>query len=462
MDRLVKPDVKELNLVFTRTHKCSATFQLTNLMHTMSVAVILDTTNPSRFYFHHPLAVLPPLATVSFTLFLSDQPPLAALPDTVLVRSSIVLAGKTNQENLHLLFSKPGRHIFNDATIPIHFVGHDILDFLLSSPISRTINTSFALSQAIQFCNETELTSLLRSSAKKGNLLFVSSLVTTGANVNHRDVDGESVMSLAIRSGNVDVVRVIVESNFVIDHSVDRFLHDAARVNGEEIMEVLCMSYLDIDINSVDSRGQTALHIAASLGYIEVLQFLVTLGSDSDVVDNNGWTPLHCASSEGHVAAVEFLLSSSIFVKYAVTKDGKTAIALAYENDHKDLYDMLYLRDVLHRAATANDVNGLNKCLEEGAMVNGKDQNGWTALHRAAFKGRVESVEFLLSHGARVDVVDNDGCTPLHRAVDAGHGQVAMLLVAQGARASMKSLIDHMVFDIGSSKNHSFLVDPLC
>ncbi|KAL7582892.1 hypothetical protein Lser_V15G41640 [Lactuca serriola] len=461
MDRLVKPDVEELNLVFIRGQKCSTTFALTNLMHTMSVAVFLDTTNPTRFSFHHALVVLPPLATVSFTLFLSqssDQPPnIAPNPDTILVHSSIVLAGNTNQENLHLLFSKSGRHIFNDATIPINFVGHDIIDFLLSSPTSKIVNHSFILSRAISFCNNHELNSLLRSAAKTGNLLFFSSLITVGADVNHRDVDRESVMSLAIRSRNVDMVRVMVESNFVIDHLVDRFLHDAACVNGVETMEVLCMNYLDIDINSVNPRGQTALHIAANHGYIEVLEFLVTLGSDSDVVDNKGWTPLHCASSEGHVAAVEFLLNSSVFVKYAVTKEGKTAIALAYENDHMDLYDMLYLRDVLHKAATVNDISGLKKCLAEGAAVNGKDQNGWTALHRAAFKGRVESVKLLLSHGARVDVEDNDGCTPLHRAVDAGHGQVAMLLVAQGARASTKSLIDHM-----SLKNYHSLVDPLC
>ncbi|QHO44609.1 uncharacterized protein DS421_6g172200 [Arachis hypogaea] len=54
MDRLVKPDVKEVEMIFEKTdEKCSATFRLTNLMHAMAVAVSLTTTNPFFFHIHH-------------------------------------------------------------------------------------------------------------------------------------------------------------------------------------------------------------------------------------------------------------------------------------------------------------------------------------------------------------------------------------------------------------------------
>nr|XP_043638395.1 protein VAPYRIN-LIKE-like [Erigeron canadensis] len=465
MDRLVKPNVKDLSLVFTRDQKCRTTFELTNLMHTMPVVVFLDTTSPALLSFTHPFSVIPPLGTMSYTLLSQplDHPPLSVPTANVLVQSSMLLTRKTDQESLRLVFSKRGPHIFKDATIPVSFVGPQVVEFLLSSRHSKTVDTMFFLTKSVPFCNESSLISLLKSAVLAGNSHFVTFLKNNGANVNHRSKTGESMMSLAIRSGNVDVVRAIVESTFMVDHSLDRFLHDAASMNSVDIMELLCMSYLDIDINSIDSRGQTPLHIASKHGYIEAIDFLVTLGSDPAIVDDNGWTPLHFASSEGHVLAVEFLLNSCSYVKYALTKEGKTAIALAYENDHMELYDMLYLGDVLLRAATINDVNGLKKCLAEGANVNGKDQNGWTALHRAAFKGRVESVQALLDNGARVDLVDDTGCPALHRAIDSGHAQVALLLVAGGARANTKSLIGHMVFDMDSGKStqHS-LVAPLC
>lgn len=215
-------------------------------------------------------------------------------------------------------------------------------------------------------------------------------------------------------------------------------------------------------MNSFDSSGQTALHIAAIQGHVDVIQFLVSIGTDPDVADSNGWTALHYASVGGHVEVVELLLNCSAFVKYAISKDGKTAFALAVEKGHSDLYDMLHLGDVLHRAARIDDVNGMKNCLAEGAKVNGRDQNGWTPLHRAAFKGRIESVKILLNHGAQVDVVDDSGCTPLHRAVEAGHLHVGMYLLAHGARANLKSLIGVVPFDLDIFKSHPSLVTPLC
>ncbi|KAI3787725.1 hypothetical protein L2E82_00092 [Cichorium intybus] len=455
MDRLVKADVKEVNLVFIRGQKCSTTFKLTNLMHTMSVAVSLNTTNPSLLSFTQLFSVIPPLGTASFTLNLSkpsDHPPLSTPLDNVLVRSSMLPTGKANQEDLRRLFSKHGPHIFKDVTLPISFVGPHVIEFLISSSSSKTLETAFILSKAISWCDESQLTCLLRPAAMNGNSYVVSSLLDAGADVNNLDSDGVSVMSLAVRSGDLDTVQILMESGCVVDHRNDRFLHVAASSNRVDLMEVLCMGYLDIDVNWVDSEGQTALHVGASHGYVEVLDFLITLGSDPDLADHNGWTPLHCSSMEGHVEAIEFLLTRIRYVKYAVTKEGKTAFDLAVENGHTDLYDMLHLGDVLHRAARKGDVDQMKNCLAEGAKANGRDQNGWTPLHKTAFKGCIEGVKVLLNHGGRVDVVDGSGYTPLHRAVEAGHAQVAMLLIGHGAKANIKSLA--VPFELDSFKNY--------
>ncbi|KAF5930339.1 hypothetical protein HYC85_031212 [Camellia sinensis] len=256
-----------------------------------------------------------------------------------------------------------------------------------------------------------------------GNSYFVLALIDAGADINHRDSNGQSVMSLAVQSGNIDSVQVLIEYGFVIDHSIDRFLHDAAVIDRADLTELLFLGFADIDVNSIDSQGRTALHVAAIHGHVEVLRFLVSMGGDPDAVDYNRWTLLHYAASEGHHEAVEFLLNCSMFVKYSVNEDGKTAFALAVEKGHSDLYNMLHLGDALHRAARI-DVHAMKSCIVEGVNVNGKDQNGWTALHRAAFKGRIESDKTLVSNGAQIDLLDGGGYTPLRRAVKGGHMQL--------------------------------------
>ncbi|XP_057461134.1 protein VAPYRIN-LIKE-like [Actinidia eriantha] len=387
MDRLVKPDVKEVALTFTRGQKCTAAFRLTNLMHTMSVAVSLSTTNRS-LSFPQPFYILPPLSTSSFSLLSdpSDHPPLSSPPDSVTVRSAMLPTGKANQDDLRRLF-KPGPHVFKDASIPISIVGPHVVDFLLSPPNTKTLEVSFLLSKAIPGCEESDLTSLLRSAAKSGNSYFISALIDAGADLNHRDSEGQSVMSLAIQSGDIDSVQILIESGFVIDNSIDRLLHDAAAIDRSDLMEVLCLGFREIAVNFADFRGRTAIHVAASRGHVDSLQFLVSIGGDPDLVDHNGWTPLHCAAAEGHHESAEFLIDHSTFAKYAVNRDGKTSFALAVEKGHSHLYDLLQLGDSLLRAARIDDIHAMKSCLAEGGRVNVRDQNGWTPLHRAAFKG---------------------------------------------------------------------------
>nr|XP_027071603.1 ankyrin-3-like [Coffea arabica] len=417
MDRLVKPDLQELCLPFARGRRCCATFKLTNLMHTMSVAVSLTTTNPSLFNFSQPFSVIPPLSTSAFTLSLShtptgiysDQPPLSSPPDSVLVRSSMLPTGKAHHDDLRQLFSKPGPHIFRDAALPVSFVGPHVVESLILAPSPKSLEVAFLLSKAILWCDRRQLTSLLRCSARRGNADVASALIEAGADVNDRDKEGQSAMSLAVKSGNIGVVQVLIESGYSMEHSVDLFLHDAAAMNRLDILEILCLGYSDIDMNSTDSRGQTALHLAAHHGHLDVVRFLVSEGSDPDVVDGKGWAPLHYATRK------------------PTSKPSNSC-------------------DDLHRAArTEDDVEAIKNCLGQGAKVNSRDQNGWTPLHRAAFKGRIESVKVLINHGAEVDKVNDIGYTPLHLAVEAGHMQVALCLMAHGARANLKSLKAELV-----------------
>ena len=57
------------------------------------------------------------------------------------------------------------------------------------------------------------------------------------------------------------------------------------------------------------NNGRTAAIIAASMGYLEILEILLDRGANIDAKDKNLRTALHFAASEGYISCVELLLS---------------------------------------------------------------------------------------------------------------------------------------------------------
>lgn len=95
--------------------------------------------------------------------------------------------------------------------------------------------------------------------------------------------------------------------------------------------------------------------------------------------------------------------------------------------------EFVFIGDSLCVAARKGEVRTIQRLLENGASINGRDQHGWTALHRASFKGRIEVVKALIENGIDINAKDEDGYSALHCAVESGHVDVAELLVKKGA-----------------------------
>lgn len=84
-------------------------------------------------------------------------------------------------------------------------------------------------------------------------------------------------------------------------------------------------------------------------------------------------------------------------------------------------------------AAKAGDLASLQALLARGAAVDGRDNEGRTALIAAVEHGQEEIVQALLAHGARINATDRDGRTPLTVAVWNLDSHLAALLLQHGA-----------------------------
>ena len=169
---------------------------------------------------------------------------------------------------------------------------------------------------------------------------------------------------------------------------------------------------------AVDERGRRPLHIAAFRDLPHMCGLLLEHGASADspaveterghrvAEDGSNQTALHLAAAGGHMEVVELLLRGGA-AREAGTTTGKTAMHFAAE------FGQLPVLRLLLRAAAPGDF----------AELMAADRDGWTALHYAAFGLHPEAVSTLLeagpaAEGGLADVTDNYGCTA---AVWAGH-----------------------------------------
>jgi len=94
-------------------------------------------------------------------------------------------------------------------------------------------------------------------------------------------------------------------------------------------------------------------------------------------------------------------------------------------------------------AAVNGDITLASKALYQGAKVNAKDKDGYTALMSAAAQsGDAASVEVLLTKGADVNTKNQHGFTALMKATERGYTAVVEVLLAKGADVNAKGDYD--------------------
>ena len=194
-----------------------------------------------------------------------------------------------------------------------------------------------------------------------------------------------------------------------MDFLVGPLMLDAARAGNTKRLK----SILGIvrDINFMDDTGATALHHAASGGYNDIVQLLLSKGASIEAVDEDIDTPLHIAAWNGHTSTVELLLSKGASIE-AEDKYKNTPLYNAAHYGHPSTVELL---------------------LSKGASIEATNNYNHTPLHFAAGNGYTSTVELLLSKGASIEVTDKDNNTPLHFAAGNGHTSTMELLLSKGA-----------------------------
>ncbi|KAI1748987.1 ankyrin repeat-containing domain protein [Xylaria castorea] len=178
-------------------------------------------------------------------------------------------------------------------------------------------------------------------------------------------------------------------------------------------------------VNSVNSLGQTALHISSQYNHVWVVNALmdylpkhptpernVTL-----VQDSSDDTAFIIAVRQGFYEVARAVIEKSAPLKSMELQGQKKALIESVGPDRVDLVELL---------------------LDHEWDVNARDQNGDTALHLAAGRGLLSVMELLISRGADCNAHGKNGGTPLHRAIIMGGKAAVQTLLKKGADINAK------------------------
>jgi ankyrin repeat protein len=133
-----------------------------------------------------------------------------------------------------------------------------------------------------------------------------------GADPDVRGRSGTNPLHAAAYSGNLEVVRILIEYHPTDINARDEYgwtpLHDVSRGRySKDGSVVRLLLEHGADINAQDQTGWTPLHMASYKGALEVVHLLLEHGADVEAKDNDGKTALQVAADRGRDEVVKFL-----------------------------------------------------------------------------------------------------------------------------------------------------------
>ena len=97
----------------------------------------------------------------------------------------------------------------------------------------------------------------------------------------------------------------------------------------------------NFEANSSTTTGWTALHSAASGGYIQICEFIMTKIVDKNPRDaSNGDTPLHVAANKGYIEVCRALMKDNPIVNHQ-NDYGYTPLHCAAKKGHLEVYALI-------------------------------------------------------------------------------------------------------------------------
>ncbi|CAH8619231.1 unnamed protein product [Schistosoma margrebowiei] len=353
---------------------------------------------------------------------------------------------------------------------------------------------------------------ILFASVKQNRFDLVSRIIDGHkCDINVRDSFDRTPLHLAASSGNLPMVKLLIEGRALVD-PVDKFgitplfwavynnyknvahyllnmgakhnrvtkqgftiLHFISESNAISILKYLHRKSLTLEYDNADNNGMTPFLIAASKGNELLMEILVKRNCNVNATDLYGRNALHFVSKNGHIDALYYLLSVELLKTKIDELDnsGCSPLHLACENNQQHCVRLLLETGANPDIETETrdcpliecSRRGFHKCIdlliENKASREKTSKVGDTALHVAALSNLSDTIYFLFSRKFDLCAVKEDKQTPLHLAVSQNRLEAVEALLFCGAPLDLKDKDKQTPLMIAAKSNYTALVDMI-
>lgn len=263
---------------------------------------------------------------------------------------------------------------------------------------------------------------LLLGAIRSGDHAAAALQLQAGANPDHRQPDGSTLLAWAVDSQDPAMVQLLLAAGAKVDdneHPAAAPLMMACDYGSPEVLELLLAAGASTTATRPD--GISALALCAGHAPTAVVEKLVAGGAAVDAADADGQTPLMHAAASGNIDTIKLLLARGADAN-RVTAKGFTPLMFAL---------------------TSGVTAAADTILDAGGAADYVAPNGTTIVQMAMYQGDYAFAARLAASERGVDLAafDRNGNQLLHAAVLAHQPELAELLLAKGADPN--AMTDH-------------------
>lgn len=236
----------------------------------------------------------------------------------------------------------------------------------------------------------------LQAALLRGDVNALSELLKNGANPNQQDVDGNSLLMLAItKQRNYEERNTIIST--LLQYKADPNLPNnegntplmmiaSEKKSNESLLKLI---QAGAKVNAKNNSGATAL-MRAGQGDPKNLELLLENGADPSLMDKRGRTALSFLKNPA---------DALILLQYGAKI---SSVSNGFDSEWVKKGILSFPSQPLRDALLLNDVPQLTNLLKTASQndINYQDAQGFTVLDWAVAQGNVEAVELLLENGA--------------------------------------------------------------